>query len=135
MISTPAVFIFAGMLHFCILIASFAVPQVLDWRRELQKVPRLLGQLIWVHGAYVVLMIVGFGLLSATNASELATGSVLARSVCAFIAVFWGGRLALQFAYFKPGPYLRGPLLKVGYHSLTGIFALLTVIYGWGALR
>jgi hypothetical protein len=123
-----------GALHFAILIASALVPQVLDWRNELRKLPQLLAQLIWVHGAFVVLTIVGFGALSAINSTELASGSLLARSVCAFIALFWGARLAVQFFYFAPKQYLRSATLKFGYHGLSVIFAYLTVVYAWSAL-
>ena len=44
----------------------------------------------------IVLAIVALGLLSIANAAELARGSLLARSVCAYIALFWGIRLSLQ---------------------------------------
>ena len=83
-----------GALHFGILIASALVPQVLDWRGELRKLPRLLAQLVWVHGAFLVLTIAGFGVLAVVNARELASGTALARSLCAMIALFWGARLA-----------------------------------------
>jgi hypothetical protein len=36
----------AGLLHFCILIASALVPKVLDWRGELHKLPPLFAQLV-----------------------------------------------------------------------------------------
>src|SRR6185503_14169974 len=79
----------AGVLHFGILIASALTPRVLDWRGELAKLDRLTQQLVWVHGAFIVLVIVGFGLLSVTLPAELASGTLLARAVCGFIAFFW----------------------------------------------
>ena len=54
----------AGLLHFSILLASGLVPRVLNWNAELAKLPELFQQLIWVHGAYIVLMIIGFGAVS-----------------------------------------------------------------------
>lgn len=123
-----------GVLHFSILIASALVPQVLDWRHELQKLPRLLAQLIWVHGAFIVVTIVGFGVLTIANASALASGGTLAQTVCGFIALFWGARLGVQFFGFTPNDYLRSRFLKLGYHGLTAVFTYLTVVYGWAAL-
>ena len=46
----------------------------------------------WIYGGYVVLSIIAFGLLSLFNANELAAGGRLGRSVCGYIAVFWGVR-------------------------------------------
>ncbi len=74
---------------------------------------------MWVHGAFIVLTIIGLGAISVASATELATGSFLARSVCGFIALFWGARLAVQFFYFDATPYLTTLSLKFGYHGLT----------------
>lgn len=123
-----------GVLHFGILIASGLVPQVLDWRGELRKFPPLFAQLVWVHGAFIVLTIIGLGALSVANAGELASGTPLARSLCGFIALFWGARLVVQFCYFKPEAYLTTFALKLGYHALTAVFAFLTAVFAWAAL-
>ena len=134
MVTLQDLLLIGGVLHFGILIASALVPQVLEWRTELQKLPRLLAELVWVHGGFVVLTIIGFGALSVANAGALASGDLLARSVCGFIALFWGGRLAVQFCYFTPQEYLRSLPLKLGYHGLTIVFTYLTVVYAWAAL-
>ena len=55
---TSLIFV-SGILHFGTLLASAAVPQVLDWKGELQKLDKLSRQLIWVHGLFIVLVIVG----------------------------------------------------------------------------
>jgi hypothetical protein len=124
----------AGVLHFGVLIASALVPKVLDWRGELRKLPSLFAQLVWVHGGFVVLTITGLGAISVVNAAELASGTQLARTVCGFIALFWGTRLAVQFFYFDATLYLTSSALKLGYHGLTLVFSYLTIIYTWSAL-
>jgi hypothetical protein len=72
----------------------------------LQQVDALSRQLIWVHGAFIVLVIVGFGLLSIFFAGDLAVGTPLASGVCAFVGLFWAARLAVQFFVFDAKPYL-----------------------------
>lgn len=124
----------AGVLHFGILIASALVPQVLDWRSSLAKLDPLLRQLIWVHGAFIVLVIIGFGVISLVYASELASGTALARGVAAFIAIFWGARLAVQFFVFDAKPYLKSRFLAIGYHGLTVVFAYIAVVYAIAAI-
>jgi hypothetical protein len=130
-----ALFLFVGgILHFGILLASAAAPQVLDWRNALQKLDRLSQQVIWVHGAFIVLTIVGFGALSICFPSELASHTILARAICGFIALFWAARLAVQFFVFDAKPYLTRPMLRLGYHGLTLVFIYHAVVYGAAAL-
>ena len=92
---TDLIFV-AGLLHFGVLIASALVPQVLDWRRDLAAVAPLTRRLVWVYGGYIVGNIVFFGVLASSLPSVLASGTPLARAVCAFIALFWTVRLTLQ---------------------------------------
>jgi hypothetical protein len=86
-----------------------------------------------VYGGYVVLSIVAFALLSIFNARELAHGSGLARGVCAYIAVFWGIRVALQ-GIFDAKEHLTRWWLRAGYQVLTVLFGLFTLVYAWAAL-
>ena len=87
-----------------------------------------------MHGGYIVLVISVMGLLSLCEAPQLADGSLLARSVCGFVALFWSVRLAIQLLLFDGRPYLATRLLKLGYHALTVAFVCLSAIYGWLAL-
>ena len=124
----------AGFAQLSILIATAMVPFKLHWHRELQPLSRLHRQMHWVYGGYVVLAIIAFAVLSIFNARELASGSGLARGVCAYVAVFWGIRLSLQ-AVFDMGAYLTRPWMKAGYAALTVLFASFTAIYAWAAVR
>ncbi|MCB9922562.1 MAG: hypothetical protein H6822_10290 [Planctomycetaceae bacterium] len=123
-----------GILHFGILIASALVPKVLDWKESLGRLDGLSRQLVWVHGLFIVLVIIGFGLLSVACASELTGGTLLARAVCAFIAFFWAARLVVQFFVFDAKPYLTSAVLKTGYNGLTVVFSYLAVVYSLASL-
>jgi len=124
----------AGILHFCILIASALVPRVLDWRSNLATLNVFLRRLFWVYGVFVVLMIIGLGTLTLLNAQAMAAGDPVARTLAGFIAIFWLARLAVQFFVFDAGAYLTNWLLKIGYHCLTPVFTYFVVIYTWAAL-
>ena len=123
-----------GVLHLGILVASALVPSTLDWRNELAKLRPLSRQLIWVHGVFIVLVIVAFAMISLLLPNDLASGTPLARAVCAFVSIFWLARLVVQFFVFDAKPMLTNRLLKIGYHGLTVVFAVLVVAYGWAAL-
>ena len=123
----------AGAGQLCVLVASALVPLRLNWREELQCLPRLHRQMYWVYGGYVVLSIIAFALLSIVNAGELASGGGLARGFCAYVAVFWGVRLALQ-AVFDVKNFLTTWWLTLGYHVLTLLFVTFTTIFTVAAL-
>ncbi len=108
---------------------------MLDWRHQLTRLDPLTRQLVWVHGAFIVLVIVGFGVVSVALPSELVAGTWLARGVCGFIALFWLARLVVQFFVFDARAYLENTALKIGYHGLTGVFAYQAVVYSIAALR
>jgi hypothetical protein len=124
----------AGLGQVTILFASALVPFRLNWRDELRGLPRLHRQMHWVYGGYVVLSIIAFATLSIRNSGELASGSGLARGFCAYVAVFWGIRLALQTVFDIKG-YLNTWWAKAGYTALTLMFAALTIIYACAALH
>lgn len=131
----PLLILIGGVLHFGILLASALTPRVLGWRQELTKLDPLTRQLVWVHGAFIVLVIIGFGVLSVALPKELAAGTWLARAVCGFIALFWLTRLAVQFFVFDAREYLTSAWLKLGYHGLTCVFAYHAVVYSMAALQ
>jgi hypothetical protein len=124
----------AAGLQLLILIASALVPRVLDWRRNLAGLHPFLRKLFWVYGAFIVLVIIAFATLTFLHAGAMAAGEPVARSLCAFIAVFWAARLVVQLAVFDTRPFLTNWFYKLGYHALTVIFAALVFIYGWSAL-
>ncbi|HLQ76417.1 MAG TPA: hypothetical protein VK210_03630 [Terriglobia bacterium] len=130
----PTLIFLCGVGQLGVLIASSITPFQLRWKTELAVLGKLHRQMYWVYAGYVVLAIIAFALLSLFNADELAGGSALARGVCAYIAVFWGIRLALQ-GVFNVREHLSKWWLKLGYLLLTVLFAGLTVVYGLAALR
>jgi hypothetical protein len=130
----PTLIFLAGVGQLTVLLASALVPFQLKWKTELAVLSRLHRQMYWVYGGYVVLAIVAFGVISLFNARELANGSGLARSVCGYIAVFWGIRLTLQWV-LDVKAHLSTFWLRLGYFALTILFASLTLLYGVAALR
>lgn len=119
----------AGGLHFVILIASALTPRVLNWRANFAPLHPFLRRLFWVYGVFIVLVIFGFGILTLANAEAMATGDPVARSLAAFIGVFWLARLAVQWFVFAARPFLTNAFLRLGYHGLTLLFIILVVIY------
>lgn len=124
----------SGILHLGTLIGSAQVPKELKFKEELPKVAPLMRHWTLVAGAYVVLNLIAFGVISLTMSKELASGSPLARAFCGYVAIFWSFRLVVQFFVFDAKPYLRNWFLTLGYHGLTLVFTWHTLVYGCAAL-
>ena len=124
----------AAAVQLLILIASASTPRVLDWRKNLAVLHPFLRRLFWVYGVFVVMVIIAFAVLTFRHADAMAAREPVARSLCLFIAIFWGARLLVQFAIFDARPFLTNWFYKTGFHALTIIFAFLTFVYGKAAL-
>ena len=112
-----------------ILIASALVPRALNWRKNLASLHPFIRRLFWVYGCFIVLIIIGFSVLTFANADSMANGDPVSRSLCLFIAIFWAVRLFVQLAIFDARPFLTNRIYKIGYHALTVVFAALVAIY------
>jgi hypothetical protein len=128
------VVLLAGVGQLLVLVASALVPMRLNWKEELAGLPKLVRQLFWVYGGYVVMSIIALGVISIFNAGEIAGGGGLARFFCGYVVVFWGVRLSLQWV-FDAKPFLTTWWLKAGYHVLTVMFLCFVLVYGWGVVR
>lgn len=126
--------IVAGLLHFALIWPAVMVPKVLDWRHDLAQVSRMSRHVIWVHGAFIVLVNLSFGTLSIVMAGALASGEPLARSVCGMIAVYWTSRLILQLGLFDAREHLNNWWMTAGYHGLTVMFTYFVAVYWLAAI-
>ena len=129
----PTLIFLAGLAQWSVLIASALVPVRLHWATAFAGLPRLHRQLFWIYGGYVVLAIVALGALCVFNAGELASGGLLARCLCTYLAAFWGIRLGLQ-TLLDVKPFLTTWWLTAGYHALTALFVCFTAIFLCAAL-
>ena len=122
----------AGCGQLSVLVASALVPIRLNWRTELSGLNRLVRQMYWTYGGYVVLAIVAFGVICLTCSEELASGSRLARALAAYMAIFWGVRLSLQ-TVFDVKEHLKTWWLRAGYHTLSLLFGFFTAVFACAA--
>jgi hypothetical protein len=134
MLSLETMIFISGVLHLGTLIGSAQVPKELNFKEELPKLAPLMQHWILVAGGYLVINIIAFGIISLCFSTTLASGEPLARAFCAYIAIFWGTRLIIQFSIFDAKPYLRNWFLKLGYYGLTMIFAWHTIVFGYAAI-
>ena len=125
----------AGLGHFGILIASALTPKALDWKTQLAPLHPFLRTLFWVYGVFIVLTIAGMGTLTLLHVRAMAAGEPVARSLAAFIAVFWSARLWVQFFVFDATEFLTTRWRRIGYHTLTLAFIAQAAVYIFAAIK
>jgi hypothetical protein len=124
----------AGLMHLGLISAGALMPRVVRLSDHVRPLPLFIRRLFWVYYSFIGLCLVSFGALSFFFASQLASGTTLARAVCGFLALFWTLRLFVAALVFDVRPYLTNRLWKLGYHATNLAFVLLPVIYLRAAL-
>ena len=120
--------IIAGVGQLALALASLAIPRLLNWRDETQKLDPLTRAVFWTYAGYIWGTNVAFGLLSVAAPTWLLDGTPLARAVSGFIALYWGARVVIQLTAFgKYAPSGRG--FRVAEMALVGLFVFLAVVY------
>src|SRR5262245_62010554 len=108
---------FAGLLHLGLIAAGLLMPRAVNLQTNLTSLPSFIRRLFWVYYTFIGLSLLSFGALSFFLADALASGTILARAVCGFLAAFWTIRLFAAAFVFDVKPYLTSNLWKTGYYA------------------
>lgn len=119
----------AGGGQLILVAGSVAIPRVLGWREETQKLRPLTRQVFWTYACYIWTTNLAFGLLSVLSPGSLVDRSTLAAAVTGFIALYWGSRLAIQFLVFDRHDAPSGAFFRIAEGALVLLFVGLTIVY------
>lgn len=122
---------FAGLAQIALVIGSWAIPTVLQWKIELAKVGLLIRQMFWTYAAYIFVINLCFGVISAFDYRDLTDGSRLATMLTGFIAVYWISRVLIQFFYFDRKGFPTGKWNTFAEIVMVALFVFLSTIYSW----
>jgi alginate O-acetyltransferase complex protein AlgI len=122
----------AGLGHLLVLIASVQAPIRLGWKEDIAKLTRFNQKIFWVYGAYILLCILSFSVLTCWLHDDLLAGVRAARGIALFIAVFWTVRVVVDFGWYDYRDWPKGNSLVVGHALATSLFCALALIY-WAA--
>ena len=110
-------------------VASAQVPARLGWKTDLAKLTPFNRKLMWTYGAFTVLTILAFGILTLTLHSEMMRGDRAAVGLAGFIGVYWSARIAVDALYFRHSDWPKGVLFVIGHALLTALFVALAATY------
>ena len=119
----------AGLAQIALVAGSFAIPRILNWKTELDKVQPLIKQMFWTYAAYILVVNLCFGLVSLLAYNDLLNRSMLAMLVTGFIAVYWVSRVLIQFFYFDRANLPAGWWHRFAEVLLVTLFIFLSVVY------
>ncbi|MBM3847411.1 MAG: hypothetical protein FJ405_14160 [Verrucomicrobia bacterium] len=124
----------AGLAHIGILVAGACMPAATGIRAPLKSLPEFPRRLFWVYFIFLAVCIAGFGTVSILMADDLASGTPLARAVCAFLGTFWLIQCAVALFVFDLTPFLTTPARKLGHLALNITFIIPPLFYFWTAV-
>ncbi|GHN02397.1 hypothetical protein WSM22_38860 [Cytophagales bacterium WSM2-2] len=119
--------ILSGAGHIIMSICTLAVPKLLEWKKHFQVLPPLLRQVFWTYSWYIKGVNTSFGIVSIFFAHELAGTSPLAGCINIFIAIYWAGRIGVDFLYFETST-LKG-IAKLADQALVVLILLFVIVH------
>ena len=125
----------AALTYLGLLAAGLLLPGVVGLREHLRSLPDFIRKLFWVYYTFIGLCLVSFGIGTFILAEQLASGTLLARAVCGFLAMFWTVRFIAGTFVFDLRPYLTNGCRRTGLKAANLVFTCLPIIYGWVALK
>jgi len=105
----------------------------LRWSEDVAQLRPLTRQVFWTYAAYIWSTNLFFGVVSVTMPANLVAGGPVSTALSVFIALYWGARLGIQFAYFDRSDAPKGFIFAVAEWLLVGLFIVLTAVYGYAA--
>jgi hypothetical protein len=134
MFKFESLIILAGVGQLCVVIGSLAIPKILDWRRELRRLEPLTRQVFWTYAGYIVATNLFFAFVSMLASGSLIDHSRLAAALTTFMALYWAGRLAIQFLFFHRSGGRQTLPFRIAEGLLVCAFAGFAGIYAYAAM-
>lgn len=97
------------------------------------KVNGLIRNIFYTYSVYIFAINIWFGIISMVMPHELSNRSGLAAAVSIFIALYWLGRVLVQFSFGKAAGRPTGLIFTLGEIALWLLFLLLTAVYTFAA--
>jgi hypothetical protein len=116
------------------LVLAWFTPVPPDWEANLARLPEMHRRFAVAQNLFIGAVLAFLGLVSLLAAPLLLDGSPLARVLCGATALWWGGRLVV-LPWLGAWRHLDTRLLRVGYRLLLTECVVMTVGYGYLALR
>lgn len=120
----------AAVLHGLVAAANAVAVRMLRYPENIARMDRVVAQVFVVQNVFIVLALLGSGVLCAAFARDLAGASGMGRYMSALLSVSWALRLAVQLFYYDAEARRRH---MVAHMSFIVVFLYLVVVFALGA--
>jgi hypothetical protein len=115
---------------------SLCLARVLDWKADIARMSLLVRQVFEIHGWFIALTLVIWGVLTWQFAPEMAAhATALSRWLCAAIGFFWGLRTVLQWTHYSSAHWRGNTPRTVIHWTLTFGYAAWAIVYFTAAFQ
>lgn len=125
----------SGIAQVVLSLGSIAIPFILNWRSEMTKVNVLIRNIFYTYSVYILMTNIWFGTISICLPDVLVSPSPLSAAVTIFIALYWWGRVGVQFLFGQADGRPSGIIYSLGEVVLWLLFIVLSIVYTWAALH
>ena len=117
----------AGVLQWLVAASNLYAAHLFRYRQEMAKVTPFVREVFFVQNAYIMATVATFGVLCFGFAPDLAGPTPLGRLLSGSLAIFWGGRIAIQLFFYDRDVKRARPLAHLAFLAtfvyLCGLFA------------
>ena len=122
----------AGLLLAGLAVMGLFVPRKFGWARDAERMQPLNRQILYVHNAFIVLILAMFAAVSLLcTRALLEPGDVLARAVLGALTLFWFVRLLIQWFYYDRRLWIGRPFETSMHFLFTGVWIYFTATFGY----
>jgi hypothetical protein len=126
--------IICGYLLIFLAVIHAAFPRRFNWEKEFSTVSLINKQMMYVHTAFIALVVLLMGLLCVSSSKDLIE-TVLGKRICIGLTIFWVTRLIIQFFGYSSELW-KGKRFETGVHIvfifLWTYFSFVFGIVAWG---
>lgn len=116
----------AAIVQIAVAILNLFLVRIMKWEPDLQRMPLLIREVFHIHGYFISLTLMIFGVLTWRFADEMAAGTnPIDAWLAGGIGIFWVVRSVMQWSHYSPSHW-RGDTGRTAIHFL--------LFFGYGAL-
>jgi hypothetical protein len=117
----------AGVLQWLVAASNVYAARIFRYRQEMAKVSPFVREVFVVQNVYIMATVATFGVLCLRFAPDLAGRTPLGTFLSGSLAIFWGGRIAIQLFFYDRDVKRARPVAHLAFLAtfvyLCGLFA------------
>jgi hypothetical protein len=115
-----------------IALLNLALPRIMRWRDDLNRMPLLIREVFHVHAWFVSITLGIFAVMTWRFAAEMTTNAAC-RWLAAAMGLFWALRTLLQVSYYSSSHWRGRPGRTVMHVTLLLIYGGFAAVYLWAS--